>query len=168
MKYLLVILSFVSATARSQSLQVDSQVGYNRIGVFFTPNVGLSYKCHVISFGTKIYGYNLFFESNRFGPQIGYKYLFETDKKKVYFFPTLTYSMCREQKPNSNLLLSEFNFKYGIGLKLNAHISLMHTVGMGFTLTNSNLFNELITIKNAYPGFETSLGLVYSFSYTDH
>ncbi|MFK8038388.1 MAG: hypothetical protein AB8B74_08870 [Crocinitomicaceae bacterium] len=167
MKLLVTILLFCSVLANSQSLQGEVQAGYNRIGVFLNPTIGINFKSHIFSFGTRVYGYNLFFESNRFGPQLGYQYKFNTEKNRVYFFPSLSYSMYREQKSNSSLLLSEINLKYGMGLNINNRLSFVNAVGMGLVLSNSNLFNELIIIKNAYPSFEISLGLVYSFNNTD-
>lgn len=165
--WLIILLLLFSMSAKSQSIQIGIQSGYNRIGIFLNPSLGLNYKNHIFQFGTKMYGYNLFFESSRFGPQISYEYKFRTEKGKVYFYPSLSYSVYREQKPNSNLLLSEINFKYGIGLNINSHLSLVNAVGMGFIMSNSNLFNELITVKNAYPSFEVALGLVYSFGNAD-
>ena len=160
---LFVLLSGLSKGI-SQNHQLSIETGYNRIGVFLNPHIGIDIKQHQIHFGLKTYGYNLFFETHPIGPQIGYQYQINTENNKWYFYPSLSFSAYREQKPSSNLLISELNLKYGLGINLSKNIAIVNELGVGYIMSNSNLFNQLKTIKSAYPSFEISLGLVFHIS----
>jgi len=164
--FILIILFCCRYSAYSQNHELAVETGYNRIGVFINPHLGIDVNNHQVHFGFKVYGYNLFFESSRIGPQIGYQYHFSTIKDQFFFYPSLSFSAYREQKSNSNLLLSEINFKYGLGYNLNKNIALVNEVGVGYIMSNANLFNELNTIKSAYPSFEISLGLVFHINHS--
>ncbi len=164
MRLLLIIILLKCAVSFSQNHQFVLETGYNRIGVFINPNIGLDFNNHQIHIGAKIYGFNLFFESNNFGPQIAYQYQLSGKNENIFFYPSLSFSAYREQKPNSNLLLSELNLKYGFGIKLGSGFAIINELGVGYIMSNSNLFNELKTIKSAYPSFEISLGLVYQLN----
>jgi hypothetical protein len=166
MKRLLTITFFclIPITSICQNHQFALETGYNRIGVFLNPHLGLDFSNHQIHLGIKAYGYNLFFESNNFGPQLGYQYQFNTNNDKIFFYPSLSFSAYREQKINANLLLSELNLKYAFGINITPKFAIINEVGMGYILSNANLFNELKTIKSAYPSFEISFGLVYQLT----
>ncbi|MFK8044573.1 MAG: hypothetical protein AB8B72_03705 [Crocinitomicaceae bacterium] len=169
MKNYIVILLIIlcsNYSGYSQNHEIAVETGYNRIGVFVNPHVGIDINNHQIHMGFKIYGYNLFFESSRIGPQIGYQYHFNTVADKFFFYPSLSYAAYREQKSNSNLLLSEINLKYGLGYNLGKNVALVNEVGVGYIMSNTNLFNELNTIKSAYPSFEISLGLVFHINHS--
>ena len=159
-----ILIFCFSSIGVSQNHQFAFETGYNRIGVFINPHIGIDIKQHQIHFGLKTYGYNLFFESSPIGPQIGYQYQFNTKNGKVFFYPSLSFTGYREQKSNSNLLLSELNLKYGLGINITKNIAVINELGIGYIMSNSNLFNELNTIKDAYPSFGISLGVVFHLS----
>jgi uncharacterized pyridoxamine 5'-phosphate oxidase family protein len=159
------LLAFTS-NAKAQNHQLALETGYNRIGVFFNPNIGIDIQNHQIHFGLKTYGYNLFFKSAVIGPQVGYQFQFEAIHDKVYFYPAISFTAYREEKSSSNLLLSEVNLKYGLGVRISNNIAIINELGVGYIMSNSNLYNQQITVKSAYPSFEISIGLVFHLDRT--
>ena len=146
------------------NIQAGLKFGFNRIGLFYNPNIDFIIGQNQIDIGIKYYGYDKVFEKNTVGLSAAYSYLFSSDR--IYCGPAVNYAFFSEKKSNSNLLLHELNVGNTIGVKFENHFSIYSIIAIGIVLNSSK--NEIMTTDLNYLNYEFALGLAYRFGAHDN
>ncbi len=156
------IFSHTFCHARSHHFGFES--GYNRVGLFFNPYYELGLGNHGISVGARTYAYNLFFETVPVGLNMAYRYRIDSKSGKLFFYPSVNFSIFREKKTNATFLLSEVSLKHNIGFFLTKKLAITQGVGVGIIPTWSKQNNADDSFEKTYYNGEITVGLVYHFN----
>lgn len=161
----LILFLFMSYNGISQFVNHNTQLstGYNRVGFYNELSYKLGLKKHYFKFGARHYTFDDFFEKNTIGFSFDYTRKFDSENKKVYFYPGVSMSFFVEDKTHAKVSLKDYKLISGIGVNIVKKLSIYYQLGFGVLDATSNLkmVNEIVKIN--YFNYEMVFGLSYRF-----